>query len=77
MALSGETMTTPALPIALADLETDISNSRRELLTLLAHMHNVDPPRQAALQADISTIVADLARLDTLRRGCAVNLSDE
>ena len=62
------------LPIALADLEADIASGRRELLTLLAAMHNVDPPRQAVMQEHVSNLVDDLARLDTMRRGCAANL---
>ena len=85
LALSGETMTIPpALPsvpmtstrIVLADLEADIASGRRELLTILAAMHNVDPPRQAVMHDQISELVTDLARLDTMRRGCAANLAE-
>ena len=80
-----QTMTIPpALPsvpmtstrILLADLEADIATGRRELLTILAAMHNVDPPRQAVMQEHVSTLVADLARLDNMRRGCAANLDE-
>ena len=84
LALSGETMTIPpALPsvpmtstrILLADLEADIATGRRELLTILAAMHHVSAPRQQAMQTNLSELIADLARLDTLRRGCcAANL---
>ena len=78
LALSCETMTIPpALPIALADLEADIASGRRELLTILAAMHNVPAPRQAAMQDQISELVNDLARLDNMRRGCCAANLDE